>query len=279
MGELLLCHETIASMPYYAEAAGVNIYSMEELCYYIAGNCYILDKSFMNEELCIWIEKQMKRYKLSDRLRDIIRNSGRLSDFVMAILEDSAYCTPQETQQILSAIRQMEGKSDFECSKLRADHLVKREKYLAAIYEYKRLLDSPESKKENALIRGNIWHNLGTAYARLFLFEEAADCYEKAYGLNESGESLREWLMCCQCMGDEELFSCVAEEHHLDPMGMQEIKNELSLASKSDALLAFENRLEALAGQMNGPGKKEARAEINDIIFRWKEEYRRSCKV
>lgn len=279
MGELLLCHETIASMPYYAETAGINIYSMEELCYYIAGNCYLLDKSFMNEELCTWIEKQMKRYKLADRLRNLMRDSGKLSDFVMAILEDCAYCTPPEIQKILTSIRQMEGKSDFECSKLRADQLVKRGKYLAAIYEYKRLLDAPESKKENALMRGNIWHNLGTAYAQLFLFEEAADCYERAYELNESGESLREWLMCCQCMGDEETFSRVAEEHHLDNMGMQEIKNEISIAGKSEELSAFEDRLEALHSQMDGPGKKEARAEINDIIFRWKEEYRRSCKV
>ena len=140
-------------------------------------------------------------------------------------------------------------------------------------------MDAPESKKENALMRGNIWHNLGTAYAQLFLFEEAADCYERAYELNESGESLREWLMCCQCMGDEETFSRVAEEHHLDNMGMQEIKNEISIAGKSEELSAFEDRLEALHSQMDGPGKKEARAEINDIIFRWKEEYRRSCKV
>ena len=31
MGELLLCHETIAALPYYIEETGINIYSMEEL--------------------------------------------------------------------------------------------------------------------------------------------------------------------------------------------------------------------------------------------------------
>lgn len=35
MGELLLCHETIAALPYYIEETGINIYSMEELSYYI----------------------------------------------------------------------------------------------------------------------------------------------------------------------------------------------------------------------------------------------------
>ena len=59
MGELLLCHETIAALPYYIEETGINIYSMEELSYYISGNVYLLDHSFMCESLCTWGEKQM----------------------------------------------------------------------------------------------------------------------------------------------------------------------------------------------------------------------------
>ena len=51
MGELLICHEPIASLPYFIEGIGQNIYSMEELCYYITGNTYLLDQSFMSEEL------------------------------------------------------------------------------------------------------------------------------------------------------------------------------------------------------------------------------------
>ena len=61
MGELLLCHETIAALPYYIEETGINIYSMEELSYYISGNVYLLDHSFMCESLCTWVEKQMHR--------------------------------------------------------------------------------------------------------------------------------------------------------------------------------------------------------------------------
>ena len=55
MGELLLCHETIAALPYYIEETGINIYSMEELSYYISGNVYLLDHSFMCESLCTWV--------------------------------------------------------------------------------------------------------------------------------------------------------------------------------------------------------------------------------
>ena len=183
MGELLLCHETIAALPYYIEEIGINIYSMEELSYYISGNVYLLDHSFMCESLCTWVEKQMHRVELAQKLRENIRTEGKLSDFVFAILQDTAYCTMKEMQEIVFAVRQMEQKSDFERDKIRADQLMEKEKYLAAIYRYKHLLDEADMKETSEVLRGNLWHNLGTAYARLFLFEEAGRCFEKAYAL------------------------------------------------------------------------------------------------
>jgi tetratricopeptide (TPR) repeat protein len=241
------------------EGLGQNLYSMEELCYYIAGNTYLLDASFMNEELCTWVEKQMGLYRLAERLRDIMREKGLLSDFVLAILEDTAYATMKEMQEIILTIRQMEQKSDFECNKIRADQLMERKKYLAAIYEYKRLLESEDAREESALMRGNILHNLGTAYARLFLFEEAAGYYDRAYQLNLAGESLRECLLCYRCMGDEERFRQKARENQLDEMGIREIQNELALAGRSLT--------------------ETAEGNADEIIFAWKESYRRSCRV
>ena len=54
MGELLLCNEAIAAMPYYIEGVSINVYSIEELNYYIINNTYLLDYSFpfqLNNEL------------------------------------------------------------------------------------------------------------------------------------------------------------------------------------------------------------------------------------
>lgn len=279
MGELLLCHEPIASLPYYVEKAGMNLYSMEELCYYIAGNTYLLDKTFMQEELCTWIEKQMGLYQLAGQLRDIMRSRGLLSDFAAAILKQTSYLEDLQVQEILQGLRQMEEKSEFERGKIRADRLVQQGKYLGAIYEYKRLLDSTDAGGQSALLLGNIWHNLGTAYARQFLFAEAGNCYEKAYHLNHRGESLREALMCCLLQQDEASFSEKADENCLDETSCLEIRNELALAETGDEMEAFLARLKNLRSQLDSPEKSEAKRAVTDIIFQWKEAYRRSCKV
>ena len=49
MGELIYCKNSIAKTPYYIEDAGLNIYSLEELSYYIYNNPYLIDTS-MNWE-------------------------------------------------------------------------------------------------------------------------------------------------------------------------------------------------------------------------------------
>lgn len=278
MGELLLCHEPIASLPYYVEGEGINLYSMEELCYYIAGNTYLLDRTFMNEDLCFWVEKQMKLYKLADRLRGIMNMGGSLSAFAEAIIRQTAYLEESEIQEVLQVLQTMEKKSEFECGKIRADRLMEQEKYFSAIYEYKRLLDSKAAKGENAQILGNLRHNLGTAYVRLFLFDEAADCYEHAYKLNQRGESLRECLMCFLLRQDEEGFLQKAKEYGIDEMGQKEIRNEVSLAANGDEMSALLSRLKVLEGKLEGQGKGEAKKALRDLIFQWKEAYRRSCK-
>ena len=70
-----------------------------------------------------------------------------------------------------------------------------------------------------------------------------------------------------------------AMENHIDDTGMQAIRNELSLASRSERTIQFEEQLEKLAEQSEDGQKNQARQEINTIIFHWKEEYRRSCRV
>jgi tetratricopeptide (TPR) repeat protein len=169
----------------------------------------------------------------------------------------------------------MEEKSDFECSKIRADRLMEREKYLSCIYEYKRLLDSEDAKNENALIVGNIWHNLGTAYARLFLFEEAADCYRKAYKLNQSQTSLKAQLFAYRCLNDETAFVRTAQENSLDETAMQALKNELAMFSRGEETTRFEEKLELIVQMKKQGNHARYKLALQEIIMDWKEDYRR----
>ena len=103
--------------------------------------------------------------------------------------------------------------------------------------------------------------------------------FEKAYALNKQKESLRECLMCCRCRHDEEAFAEIAKRYQVEERKQQEIRNEISIACKSEKLEQFESHLEELAQRTGGAQKVKARKEVMDVIVQWKKEYRRSCKV
>lgn len=279
MGELLICNEPIAAMPYYIEGISWNIYSLEELCYYVEQNTYLLEKDFMTEELCTWISREVNNVKLAEKLREIMHMDGRLSEFVSAILVECGYCPNDSIKEVVRILQEMEQKSDFECNKVRADQLMDKEKYLSSIYAYRRLLNSNEAGEQSRELIGNIWHNLGTAYARLFLFGEAVNCYEKAYRYNKNKESLKESLVaqCCLYEGNE--MEETAQKYAVEEVLLEEVQKEITKEQNCEAVKKFENKLEEIAVMNNSSQRAEYHKAIGEIIFNWKEEYRRICRV
>ena len=160
MGELILCSHPIAAMPYYIDNISLNVYSLEELCYYIENHLYLIEADFMSEELCLWIGQELDEKDLAQSLRSVLLGNGSLSDFTELILRSCGYCSEDTIRHIRSVLLDMQNKSVFECSKIRADRYMESEKYVKAIHEYRKLLGMEEECKKNPVLEGNIRHNL-----------------------------------------------------------------------------------------------------------------------
>ena len=247
MGELILCRQQIAAMPYYIETVSLNVYSLEEMCYYVQNNLYLMEQDFMEEELCRWVEEELKLEETAQQLREIRETGGTLSEFVLCLLSASGYFNAGELKSIRQTLQEMENKTDFECGKIRA---------------------------QNPVIAGNVWHNLGTAYARLFLFEKAAGCYSHAYELNHNPNSLKECLFAYRCLRDERGFKRKAAAGFLSEAQAAELAGELTEASRSREIQEFEEEIEEVFAV-----KEQGQAKAAELLAEWKEEYRRNCRI
>lgn len=277
MGEILLCNGMLAAMPYYIENVSFNIYSLEELCYYLEQNIYLLDSDFMNEELCSWIEHEACNPTLACKLRTLKNTGGSLLEFVFAILEETGFCSSDEMREIKEKLKEAEDKTGYECQKMRADKLMQSQKYESAITEYQKILQENMGKVP-ADFWGNVWHNLGTAYAKLFFWKEAGECYKNAYEWNQNQESLKEWLMTYRCMRDETGFCMVAEEHFLTEDEIQNIKESVTQASRNEKSQEFEKEVRELF-YLKGCGQEDAFEEkFCELLTEWKQDYRRICR-
>lgn len=189
MSELWICREQTAEVPFCLELADVEIRNLEELSYYLCHSMEWLDETVMGEPLFAWLAGELKLPRLAEALSQQ-RKQGR-SAFWCAwfLLKEAGMYSEEELEEFLALSRQMEGKDEYQRQKLKADHLLANGRCRASILEYQKLLERQELAARDPVWKGNIHHNMGVAYARLFLFPEAAECFEQACRLNQDSRS------------------------------------------------------------------------------------------
>ena len=60
MSGYILCQTKKARSPYFIQNISTNIYTLEELCYYLYHNIYLVDQTIINEALCSWIAQELE---------------------------------------------------------------------------------------------------------------------------------------------------------------------------------------------------------------------------
>ena len=100
MGSLILCHSKRAKRPYEISRVHMRIYTIEELCYYLCNNLYLIDYTIMNRRLCDWLEDELGLAKMAEDLRRDLDQNATLEEFVLTILKGSVIYAPSEIVKI-----------------------------------------------------------------------------------------------------------------------------------------------------------------------------------
>lgn len=246
MGALILCTQPTAGVPYYMEQGSVNIYSIEELCCYFLNHTEYLDESYITEELCVWLEQELRMKELAAGLRERKKRRASGAELIGLILDSCGFATRQEKQQVREALLEMENKSELECAKIRADRSLKNRKYVMAIREYVRLLGTEDMRRADARTLGNIWNNIGVAHTGMFLYRDAAECFEKAYGYNNDPECLRQ-MQEAQRLAEQKIREVDEDELSLELRNvLHEIHQQTALGNRGAAMRQWEQQLDKM---------------------------------
>ncbi len=276
MGELILCRQPIAATPYYIEEKTLNIYSLEELSYYIYHNVYLINHDFMNVDLCNFIGRELGMKEFQSELLDMVEKNRPLHEFVEQILLHSGYLTASEIKETIKIIATFENKSESECKKMRADRLMEQGRFVDAIYEYENILEKETDSTINSQLLGDIWHNLSTAYARLFFFTEAAEGYRRAYELNHKVVSLKGMLLAFRCNHNEAGYEEAVKRYYVTPDALKQIDHLIMEMQNTDEIKSFDHKLDEL---YNSYAKDELMNTIETTMDSWKSDYALYCRI
>lgn len=189
MSDLWICREQTAAKPFLLEVPGIEIRTIEELCFYLYRSRDGLEDEVMGERLFEWLSEELKLPRLAAALIQEKQQGKSTLWCAWFLLKEIGMYSEEELEDFRTFCYIWESKGEFDRQKMKADKLLLNKKYLRSIKAYQRLLDDKHPEAEEPGVLGAIWHNLGVAHARLFLFPEAQECFEKAWELNGKEES------------------------------------------------------------------------------------------
>ena len=200
MGSYILCQTQRTEVPFYIENISTNIYSLEELCYFLYHNLYLIDQTVIREELCTWIDEELHLPGLAARLRPHLGKFADIEDFLYPVFKEINYLTYEELRDLNARLAKMDEEPLRLRKKKKGDALAENGMYVNAIQEYQELLkreaDADEERSdEERLLDSAISHNLGCAYARLFQMEKAVECFWNAFLFSGNDRDLKTYLL------------------------------------------------------------------------------------
>lgn len=271
MSNLRLCVGKRAQTPFYLNNVCMNITSIEELCYLVALNPFMITQEIMTKDLVEWIDLECELPELASMLRPLFERGSRLGEFIDLILDYVNYCDDEERMVIDETLKSNSGLNNLERKKRQADYLLRNERFETAIEEYEGLLNLLPDV-ESAMKIG-IYHNMGYAYARLFMFDVAAKFLRRSFDMSKDPEVALQFLMAMRMYLSENKYLNFIAEH-------QEFKEySLELEKKMNVVLGeFEGSQESLMLSTLNIYKDEGNVasyyeEIDKVIAEMKDDY------
>ena len=221
MSESLICIGKIGEKGYYFEDTGIQIFSYEELCYYMSQHmiCYI--HTLPGEDLLAYIRDELDLDKLSKQLSKLLDPEKDQMKYFAALFREGHYFNEDEIRDILDEYRGLMNAPVYLQKKWMGDLLTSSGRASRAIRYYQEALGQKEIKEEEV---GRLYHNMGVAEAKLFRFENAKINFIKAYQYTGEESSLF-YYYCIMALAD----------------GIETAGEELKTFGDSDFLLdAFE---------------------------------------
>lgn len=277
-----VCVGDYAKTPYCIPGLEMNVYCLEELCYCLKENTFLLDLSLMNDGLLHWIDQECGQKELARALYPLVHRQGSLSAFVGMVLNYTGLYNETETREVEQVLKQGAGLSRIEKRKSQVDYLVKKKKYMAAIREYDNLiakwreLENKEEPLPAVSCLSAILHNKGVALAGLMLYDRAAECFLTAYKTDQDPDCYRDYLAAKRMTLSEEEYVGFAAERAENYGHTLELEKELEQfleewEQQPEYLLLYSRR-----ERRNGVDRQSYYAEGDRMIQTLKDSYR-SC--
>lgn len=270
---LILCTKK-AEKPYRLPETDINIYCIEELCYYIYNNTYMITTDFFTKELISFLENDLGMESLCQKLKRGIDYNENFVDLVMHVMNSCNYYKADEKAEFAKNLELISNKSPAGRLKARADMLLNTKKYSSAIAAYNVILEKKDISKEKGYY-SDIVNNIGVAYTNMFEYTEAIKYFKKAYEM-EPKEDYLDNIICATILEDDE--NCIEEmksKYSIDEETFGKYRKVIEYQTKQIAKSREYRKVLEMVTYNQDKGMDVYNKNVNDLLSDFRDEYRK----
>lgn len=275
MGKLIQCSSPLALTPYHFRLTDTNVYSMEEVCYYIWHNIYMIQEEVFDREFVIWIEKELHMEETSHKLACLIQDHKNLKDIVVTICCSCDYYDEEEINALIRLMDEIEQMPAYARKKHKGDTYLACHSYEKALEEYEKVFESDEILHAEKEAYGSIFHNMGVAYSNLAEFRKAAEYFLKAYEQNKKDASLAQGLFALRLSKDVEGYKKALVDFDVSPEKQLQWEKEYTQVTSQSSQCREALKIEKLRNVMKSGNVAEYYDKVHKYVLDWKNEYRK----
>lgn len=279
MGKLIQCSSGIAKEPYHFRLTKTNVYSMEEVCYYIRHNIYMMQEEVFDREFIHWIRRELHMDKTADKLERLIDDNRNMKDIVVTICCSCDYYEEDEIRELIRIIDETEHLPGYARKKYKGDNYLRCQSYEKAIEEYEKVFESDEILQAEAAVYGDLFHNMGVAYVNMGEFHKASELFLKAYEKNNREESLAQCMYALRMCKDVGTYKKLLNDLEVTQESQSKWEKEYQRAVEHASHSREVKQIEKLRGLVRSGNIEEYYEKVHGYIGMWKEEYRKQISI
>lgn len=273
MGKVILCEARQAVVPYTFMNTKVEVYSYEELCFYIYNNAVLLNPEQFQGRLVQWIKTELGMEGLAGKLMELLAGDSSFIEILVAILSAGSYYETAEIRQFIDKQELVTLLPAEEKTKLRADSFLMYKRVLKAISLYDGILRQEETIEDKKFL-GDVYHNKGVALAKNMELAKAKLCFLEAYERNKKKPSLEAYIMIRLLEAPVETVQSEAETFGMEEPDFARARMLLEDAVEDSRNTAVYTRYEKALYNKNHGDYEAFNQRVDMLLNQWKEEFR-----
>lgn len=212
---------------------GIRIYTIEELCRYIADYLDVIGDDFFDMKLYSFIDAVSRNTSLSAYIRGDSRSS--LRDRIKRLMLSVDYFNQTEINSILQGLQALQRLPVFQRIKKSADMCLKSGRYLSALKQYHHLTVSGDVDRESISPEylADIYHGMGIASLRLHCPLQALDCMEKAADCSGAEKDVKNYVYMLSICGHKVPYKGIDLKYHITADMVKQWQEEAEKVSEN----------------------------------------------